>query len=61
MTWCKVIDLESSVGAAGGRTIGVLAGAMRDHLSPFDRRSAGILDQAVCASIHLTGSTSGEP
>jgi hypothetical protein len=41
--------------------IGVFPGVVGNDLSTRDRRSAGVLNQAMHPSLHLTGSANGEP
>lgn len=61
MTWLKVIYYERSVRGTHECAIVVFERAVRDDLSTPDRRSAGVLNQAMRSALHLAGSTNGEP
>src|ERR1017187_2278852 len=61
MTWIEGIHCERSVRGAHECPISVFTGAVGDDLSTRDRRSAGVLNQAMHPSLHLTGSANGEP
>src|ERR1022692_941255 len=61
MTWIEGIHYVRSVRGAHECPIGVFTGAVGDDLSTRDRRSAGVLNQAMHPSLHLTGSANGEP
>src|ERR1035441_2837300 len=61
LTWIEGIHCERSVRGAHECPISVFTGAVGDDLSTRDRRSAGVLNQAMHPSLHLTGSANGEP
>ena len=61
MAWQEVMHFERSVRGAHECPIGVFTGAVGDDLSTRDRRSGGVLNQAMHPSLDLTGSANGEP